>query len=180
MGGADQHFHTMSFHLEHRRNCKRKAKKQLPLICSTWMTKELSIPATPRHWLRRLIKITPDTIFHTTTTATIPRSKLKKTLSSRYEVPGAMLNAENINMSQVSPRSFDQILFWQRFAKKKLHFQTVPGFPQLPGGVPGLNIYFVVRYFFLQVFCGKSCLYSVFCNKDHCYSERIDEMMMML
>lgn len=40
---------------------------------------------------------------------------------SRYEVPGAMLNAENINMSQ-----------------------TVPGFPQLPGGVPGLNIYFVV------------------------------------
>merc|ERR1719397_1374826 len=32
-----------------------------------------------------------------------------------------MLNAENINMSQ-----------------------TVPGFPQLPGGVPGLNIYFVV------------------------------------
>merc|ERR1740129_1136264 len=22
--------------------------------------------------------------------------------------------------------------------------QTVPGFPQLPGGVPGLNIYFVV------------------------------------
>lgn len=40
---------------------------------------------------------------------------------SRYEVPGAMLNAQNINMSQ-----------------------TVPGFPQLPGGVPGLNIYFVV------------------------------------
>lgn len=40
---------------------------------------------------------------------------------SRYEVPGAMLNAQNINISQ-----------------------TVPGFPQLPGGVPGLNIYFVV------------------------------------
>ena len=43
--------------------------------------------------------------------------------TTRYEVPGAMLNAQNINISQ-----------------------TVPGFPQLPGGVPGLNIYFVVRY----------------------------------
>ena len=57
------------------------AKKQLPLICSTWMTKELSIPATPRHWLRRLIKITPGTRHHIshTTTTTIPRSKLNKT-----------------------------------------------------------------------------------------------------
>jgi len=40
---------------------------------------------------------------------------------SRYEVPGAMLNSQNINMTE-----------------------TVAGFPVLPGGVPGLNIYFVV------------------------------------
>jgi len=40
---------------------------------------------------------------------------------SRYEVPGAMLNSQSINMSK-----------------------TLPGFPSLPGEIPGLNIYFVV------------------------------------
>jgi len=40
---------------------------------------------------------------------------------SKYEVPGAMLNSQSINITQ-----------------------TLPGFPSLPGGIPGLNIYFVV------------------------------------
>lgn len=40
---------------------------------------------------------------------------------SKYEVPGAMLNSQSINLTQ-----------------------TLPGFPSLPGGIPGLNIYFVV------------------------------------
>jgi len=40
---------------------------------------------------------------------------------SKYEVPGAMLNSQSINMTQ-----------------------TIPGFPSLPGAIPGLNIYFVV------------------------------------
>lgn len=66
-------------------------------------------------------------------------------LTPRYEVPGAMLNAQNINISQ-----------------------TVPGFPQLPGGVPGLNIYFVVRYVGCHVVCSDMVGCSLVCYGMAC------------
>ena len=124
------------------------AKKQLPLICSTWMTKELSIPATPKHWLRHLIKITPGTTSHTPPPPPYQGPSSKKTLSSRYEVPGAMLNAENINMSQVSPRSFEKKPFLTKICQNIFTFSDRARLPTVTWWSPRPQYLLCCQVFF--------------------------------